>query len=360
MKHSSLGLFWLFASNLYLTRIVAYSPVYFAFGILVGCLTWCLASGTIKVTHKGVTIFIMLQFIALLQFPLVEINIFINLVMTLSSSFLIVLFFNRSTVSKSTLGYIFIAISLLFLLDGVWRILNPYTAHAAEWAEKDILFYQFKYSSFMYGDSNFVGLQALALFCLHRFMNLKIGHVNRLIYPLLVLSILLTFSRASILSMILCELCYLYLRFEKGWARNVFRSLLWIFSIFFIYWMISKLSSDASLASKFNLISVFIESVPSMDFMALLLGFGFGNSVNFMGIGAHNFFLVAFFEGGGMFFSLFLLFILYLVITLRVSSTILVLPILINFLSLGTIAAPYIMAYWAIGTMLMSRRLRIF
>ena len=93
--------------------------------------------------------------------------------------------------------------------------------------------------------------------------------------------------------------------------------------------------------------------------MPLVFGFGFGNSVYFMDIGAHNFFLVAFFEGGIFFLSLFLLFILYLSIGLRTSSMILVLPILINFLSLGTIAAPYIVAYWAFGNMLMSHRLRI-
>ena len=359
MKLSSLGLFWLFCSNLYLTKIVSYSPVYFAFGILCGALLFCLVSGKIKVTPLGFTIFLLLQYVVFYQAPLVDLNILANLIITLNSSFLIVLFLNQGFIQKSTLGFMVALLGLLFVLDGVWRFQNPYTENAVAWAKDNVLFYQYKYTSFMYGDSNFLGLQALALFCFFRFLMLYGVYFHKLVYPLLVLSIILTFSRASIMSMVFCEICYLYLIFQAGWVRSLVRIILVLLSGYAMFWLNVMLSSDTSLLSKFSLVTLFLEAFSRADFIDIVTGVGIGNAVDVMGIGAHNFYIVAVLEGGIIFASLFFILITYLVATLRTYSVILVVPIMINFFSLGTIAAPYILAYWFFGVMLVKGRLKV-
>ncbi|EFN8692863.1 hypothetical protein EBA27_25300, partial [Escherichia coli] len=86
------------------------------------------------------------------QIPLV-----INLLIVLLSPMLVDSYYKRRYITKQNLLNVFLFYSLVFILDGFWRIKHPYLEHVDKLEELGIGFQIYKVNSFMYSDSNFVG-----------------------------------------------------------------------------------------------------------------------------------------------------------------------------------------------------------
>lgn len=138
-------------------------------------------------------------------------------------------------------------------------------------------FYAYKYSSIMFFDSNFVALfllplLVLALFCLQSFEQKKTFRV--LILSILIL-ILLTFSRAAIITS-LVVMCFYFLYHLQRTNKQVFVLTL-ILSILFgllsLNYFIALLSSDSSFGTKLDILAS-MKGIVEHDLIYVLFGFG--------------------------------------------------------------------------------------
>ncbi|EFN6891786.1 O48 family O-antigen polymerase, partial [Escherichia coli] len=136
-------------------------------------------------------------------------SLVINLCMVLLSPMLVDFYYKGRSITKRNLLNVFLFYSFVFILDGFWRIQHPYLANVDKLEELGIGFQIYKVNSLMYADSNFVGLEAVfILSCfLYFFRDIKIVGLLRvryfLVFCALFVGVVLTFSRAAIIAMIL-------------------------------------------------------------------------------------------------------------------------------------------------------------
>lgn len=228
----------------------------------------------------------------------------------------------------------FICSTVIFALDTIYR----FTAPAPLFIHNDdFWFYKYKTNSIMYGDSNFVGLNILILLSFYHYLKKYYNYKQKPIYYILLCLLILTFSRASIISY---GLLIIFLNVGKR-----FKYIVVLLSLA-ILWRI--FSSDGSFISKLFIIDVFYSYYSNASYSEKLLGVGFGNSINVIGIGAHNLIVGYLLETG--FITFLLLLLLWYSLTLKSSYRFLYLliPFLINGFSLTTGNVPYFYALSAV------------
>lgn len=340
----NLGMVWLWASGFYLTPVALVSPVYFFYALSLFAIylysTYC--PEKVKVSPVILALFFMALILTGIQAAYVKVNISLNTLMFMTAPIVVWIFFRYSTIKEKHINLIFFFYILLFVWDGIYRLLNPNLDNYEAWLERDILFYMFKSSSLMYDDSNFLGLQALVLYCFLRFLNLNRYCESKLLLVGLLAGLFLSFSRSAIISVALCELVYFCISSKNKLARQLFIFLLSFCLIIFVYLVLSIFANDASFNSKFNIIKLAIYSYKELDMIDRFIGVGFGNVVNYIGIGAHNFYVSAIYEGGVIFVMWMTLFLCYVFYKTGIQFLVLIFPVLVAFFSLGTIAMPYL------------------
>ena len=122
--------------------------------------------------------------------------------------------------------------------------------------------------------------------------------------------------------------------------------------------LFQKLASlDASFATKFHIVYATISYIQTSSLMKILFGVGLGNSINSLGIGAHNFFIVYFIETG--LFGLILICTFWWILLKRSQYKIgiVLFPFLISGLSFAPIIVPYLYSIAATILVLQSRKL---
>jgi O-antigen ligase len=101
------------------------------------------------------------------------------------------------------------------------------------------------------------------------------------------------------------------------------------------------LANDPSFASKFKILQLTADHFEKSNFLQLMLGVGFGNTVLHLGMGAHNLFVTHLVESGLVGLFLFLFFQLYLIYKSKRRTLYLTLPLFISGFSLVGHAIPY-------------------
>lgn len=359
---SNVGLIWLLGSGFYLTQIVSVSPVYFIFIACTLCALVNLFGSNFKIQANSyqIILYVLLPLVSLFPGSRSEINLTINAIVLMASPMLVIILFRRAEISQTKISIIIFLYSLLFIVDGVWRILHPNYEFIEQWAEAGIGFYIYKSASIMYNDSNFLGLQALIFYCFYRYMNASGYCRSNVVHGLLLIGILLSFSRSSIVAAIFANLAYFLVTRN---SRNVKFYLIFLspilFALFF-YVVYLGFSDDASFMSKFDIIFRALDAFSHLDLLDSLIGVGFGNAPKFIGIGAHNFYVVTLLEGGTVFSGFLLIFIVNIVYMTGKMSWVLVVPILIAFFSLGSISIPYMTTLFMIAGMISRNRIQIY
>lgn len=273
------------------TTKIGISPIYFTF--LVACvflgLGYIYSNASIKIDSivlSAIGLLIYLIFLPLLYWDYVDssnISAWVNIVFSLLNLIVISLIVNsvdhRVLLKGVNLAAIF-SVILLFV-ELIYRFSYPYIQieRGGEVIE-DLSWYAFKTTSFMYGDSNSIGLFAACLFI----FVLKFKRYNKSMgLYLLPIGVLLigSLSRASILSTVVVSI---FVIIEKKIFRVLFLLACTVMAIVFLYLVDFN---DDSLGERFWIASLVIEYIIGSDLVSLLTGGGPGSAEKMIGVGAH-------------------------------------------------------------------------
>lgn len=239
----------------------------------------------------------------------------------------------------------FINVSLILLIiEGVYRITHPILTEADRLSGVHG-YYQYKYNSIMFTDSNFVGIFLLSLFFLCSYLtkyhNCKLK-IQKVILAILVLG---TVSKAAIASFLL-----FFIIFElnlKVWKKIVF---LGVSAAVFLPAYLIQIVTDGSLGGKFAIFTNTLEYLKNVSVWRLLFGVGFGKTREvFTGtLAGHNLLITYIVEAGVI--GVLLLLILWW-ITLKESkwkAAIVMAPVFLDGMSLIGHAIPFVYCAYAI------------
>ncbi|ENN6197671.1 hypothetical protein AB9W56_004092 [Vibrio vulnificus] len=349
---------WIFFCGLYLTNLIPFSPVYIGFSILVvySCVL-LLFDRTLKFSVT-LSILVMSTFYFLVVCLYSNISIALNVFVSFSSVMLVYLVFQRRKINFIVLvsGVLFNGLVLLF--DGIWRLLNPKIDNLDRLTELGVGFQIYKSNSIMYADSNYVGLQAVLFFCFC--LNLR-GNINfRSLYLdftilVLLVALLLSFSRAALLSMTVAIVFFLCNKNRN--VRRLFVFLSPVFFVFAVQSVLSVFSEDVSFNSKFAILDAFLSYFIGSDYSTKLFGVGFGNADAIFGFGTHNLILTFLIESGIVGLLIFTCYLFFSFCRLKSEFLIVCVPFLIASMSLGATAIPYFFTMTTLAMLLKSKLL---
>lgn len=212
------------------------------------------------------------------------------------------------------------------------------------------ILYGFK-DSLMYFDSNFTGLVIMSFFMLFLFLKQYVSAKIRYFPFVCFLFLLLTASRAAIISVIFSF--FIFSSTSSFKKRSYFMLIMYLLVFFmmsyaYFFGLINYSSIDGSFNSKFYIVDQAIKLNEEMSYKAIIFGIGFGNFYNYMGIFAHNIFVTMFIEMGVLESLAFIVFIFY---SIRISdsySLYIWVPTLIAGLSLFSVYTPFLFVINAI------------
>lgn len=200
---------------------------------------------------------------------------------------------------------------LILILDTIYRYNNPrvdYINSVIQQGKPEYIFYGYKHS-FLFQDTNFIGLYTLSLYFLFR-NNSFIFKYKKTISAIFIIIMILSLSRASILALFLVEL-FLVAR-RKLSLRTI---ILFVISALIISAIIifntTLIKVDNSFLSKFSILNIFITEINNTDITQLLFGWGLDNTREQWNIAAHNIFITLICETGLIGTILFLWVIIY-------------------------------------------------
>lgn len=343
----------------YITKLPL-SPVYVF--VIIGCFFAFLSASHSVALPKVILVSILVTSYFVFSQLLISTpntSTFINVIFSLVI-FVIVYFvvdkLNTNSIISISEKMVYFSIPLL-IYEAYYRISNPIMlVDFAEKGRENLLFQYYKVNSVMYLDSNFVGIFLISLY----FFLLSLSNYNskKYIVSLIALSVLtiLTLSRASIASLIIFTL--IYPMRHTIYKHKVIVFLLVSALVIIAMIVLNTISNDIddSLASKFYIFDQTINFIESTDTMNTFFGVGFGNAVDVLDIGAHNFFITYIVESG--IFGLACITLLWVTILFKSSfrAGIVMFPFLADGMSLAGHAIPYLYAMFAIILVLESRR----
>ncbi|CDG86473.1 O-antigen ligase family protein [Xenorhabdus bovienii] len=345
-KNISLGYFWLLGCNLYFTQITQFSPIYLIFLILTLYIFLCSVINRTFIIDKLSIAFLLTTILSLILLFNSPLNMVSNIIICLISPIITYKCFNNNIISKKIIILIFLTLAFIFIFDGIWRLCNPNLENKEALENLDLGYMIYKTNSIMYRDSNFLGVHILIILSSFLFIfkdkKLKKTIFYTIIF-LFLLAIVLTFSRASFISSLICIYFYIMTNNKNRKLFLLITTPVLIISI--IPFFIQTYQNDISFNSKFHLIDLAISKISTSSLFDILLGYGLGNSINIIGIGAHNFLLTILLEMGLIFFILFLVYLIYLIKVFRSDFLYLVFPFIMSSLSLSGTSLPYFFSY---------------
>lgn len=186
----------------------------------------------------------------------------------------------------------------------------------------------------MYTDSNAVGIHIIILLFFIYYLEKEQKAAWPKIKIILLILLVFTFSRAAWLGFVVGWIYMRYLQ-NKSIGFYIINLVFFITAgiLFYKFYLQAKISSDLSYQSKFDIIGIVLNHFKEISKSELFLGIGFSNSLERMGVYAHNFFMVFLIESGiiGLFFIILLL--LQFTITTRFKALYVLVPFLVTTLS---------------------------
>lgn len=341
----SFGLLWFYLCGFYLTQITFVSPVYVAY--VITFLYSLLIFSFNKNKHFPLSTFIVFIF-CFFGFVLATyspLSLSINYFISISSVLIVVVLFRNRSIKLYHFLFMLGMYSLLFGLDGIWRFINPDLTHIDKLEEIGVGFQIYKVNSFMYADSNFVGIQCVMFFSvlLYVFNNVEMSRKDtiffKIIFLTLIFSTFMTFSRSAYLGIILSLLMNFLCNRERAFYIFCFFSPIFIF--LGGYLVSDYFSNDISFSSKFHILQLTDEYLNNADLLTLLLGVGLGNAEMEIGMGAHNIIVSLMIETGILGLLFFIISNFIFLAKLGRYFFVICFPFLFSSLSLGTTAIPY-------------------
>lgn len=299
-------------SGFYLTGILAVSPLYLTFIIaFVTLITGNIIKQNTSLHRLSFPVLLYMGYLILSQ-SLIKPNIssFINILFSLIYLILVlntVKHLDKDLIARYSRYFILFTILIIFI-ETLWRLTHPDFSPdgtSQDYREVEgLLFYAYKHTSIMFQDSNFVGTYALCGYFLYQYLLSRKFVRSKM--PLIILGVLiiLTLSRSAILTV---PIAYILIHVSSRNSSLVTRTLALIALISGVLVLLAKMASDVSFLSKFEIIELSISHLKESSLSEILFGIGYGNTVNYFGIGAHNLFVTHLIESGIIGLLLFLI-----------------------------------------------------
>ena len=350
-------------SGFYITKLPL-SPIYIfiLFGAYLSTVLLFM-SNKIKFSKELLLAFVLLFYFLIFQqiFSTPNISAYVNFsfsIVVFIFSYIVLHKTNTHTIVNISEKLVFFSLPLL-IYEAYYRISNPvFFVDFAEKGREDLAFYYFKINSIMYQDSNFVGLFVLSIFFFLFYLKEYTNKNYFLLFSLLTILIFTTISRASILALVLFVILYPFR--QKIYKYRIF---IFIFTIILVFTLFPILleyrTIDDSFSTKFGIFDKTIEYISSASFINLLFGVGFGNAVEVLDIGAHNFFVTYLVESGFTGLILVITMWSYILLKTKYKIGIVMFPFLLNGMSVASGAIPYLYAMFAVILVLEARKNQI-
>lgn len=240
---------------------------------------------------------------------------------------------NKSKTTKIAFFFIITSI-ILITVDTFFRFRElSVNAIIASFFVLDNAFYDAKFGSFLFSDSN-----AIAFYCagiiflvdyIESLLNKKLTTLKAISFALFFLCL----SRAAIIAIIITKII-------KKTTKNTFLLFFLLASTISTFAFFVK--EDSSLGTKFVIIDGLLKYIQETNLFVQLTGLGYYNGVDSFGIWLHNIFIIFYVEGGAI--SLFLYFYVILKIYIETNKK------SFHFFCFLIIAsfsyAPYILSYY--------------
>lgn len=245
----------------------------------------------------------------------------------------------RPRLEKISRSFVYFTI-LIAAVECAYRLTHPDFAFLEGAEERnvdidEVAFYAYKFSSLMYLDSNFVGLQlAIVLsFCLAA---KRYGvHFRPIVYLALGVLIVLTLSRASMLASCTAVAVWWFYRMSR-WGKTVAV----VTAVIAVQFVFIKIHADGSFLTKLELLNQFSNHLSTAKPAVLLFGAGVGNAALVLGMGAHNL-LVTYGVELGLAMSVLIFLFWASVCVIERSTVFLIVVWVVNGFSLTSFAIPY-------------------
>lgn len=190
--------------------------------------------------------------------------------------------------------------TLILVIECIWRLMHPNLEYANFAVEGDVRWiYQYKFGGLMYVDSNAVAIHIVIILFFIFYREIEHDeHWNKTKIILIIL-LILTFSRAAWAGTLLG---WIYVRFLRNQKIEFYLINLVFFSVLLVFfyklYLEEKIASDLSFQSKLEIVGIVSQYFSNASIQEVFFGIGFSNSLERLGIYAHNFFMVFFIESG--------------------------------------------------------------
>mgnify|MGYP003984176115 CR=1 FL=1 len=357
-----LALFFIIPFSGFYITVLPLSPIYFfvLFGILLSIFILLIKS-SIKNSLEIYLSFLILLYFSISQqiFFIPNISTYVNFnfsIVVFIVSYVILYKTNSNTIINISEKLIYFSLPLL-MFEAYYRYTHPISGDIyIEKGREDLLFYIYKMNSVMYQDSNFVGIFILCLFFFLLYIK-QFGEKKYYIsFSLLIILTFATLSRASIISLVFFSI--LYLARKKIYKYRYLVTIITVISITLLFPILIEYKNfDESFATRFHIFDNMMLYLSNTDLISLFFGAGFGNSVDVLNRGAHNFFMTYLVESGIIGTALIIIFWSRILYITKFKAGIIMFPFLLNGLAFASGAIPYLYAIFAITIVLESRRI---
>ncbi len=234
---------------------------------------------------------------------------------------------------------------IIFLFECIWRLLHPIfkTSYI-----NNGFFYMFKNGGLMYKETNALAIHIIVVTFFLFWWGIVSNKKFLFKKLLIILFLLLTFSRAGYFAFIFGILYYIIITSKIGLRKYLLSFLIFIAPFIFYFTYVSFFKNDLSLNSKFYIFNSFFKYLNKINFSNFLFGVGNYNSIKYLGIYAHNIYLVYFIETGFLGLLLFLYQLITFIIKSNFTNLLVVIPFLIVTMASFTIFIPYFYVIMAI------------
>lgn len=340
----SVSLYLLVPFSGFYTVKLGYSPIYLTFimGVLAMLVRlidagWCWKTPRLLLINFAFILYALLFYFIGWKFDSYLPSAWVNLVFSLIYFAVVMVVLEgvgRSHVIRAYEMSVIFSIILL-TIELAYRLMNPAEPEAWTDFQDDISWYIYKTSSFMYPDSNSIGLYASCMLAFIIGLPTSLERRFKIyIYPLIVL-LIGSLSRAAIISAGIV-LIYSYINVTKVKSFIIFMAT--IVALAFLFELIRE---DDSFLSKFWIAGLFIDHITTANLYDLIIGMGPGNSEVTIGVGAHLLPFMVLIEIGIAGAFLLLIFLRSIWRLAGKNGTPLFLVILLNGLSFSTFAIPW-------------------
>lgn len=195
----------------------------------------------------------------------------------------------------------FIYISLfVFIIECMWRLSHPSFSNGTDEVVigADKWFYLFKGRGLMYSETNGLAIHLIIIYFFVLWWSSQCCKKMFFVKSCLLTLIILTFSRAAIISV---PIGWIYKYYIGRMSNKKQLCLFFLFSIFILILLpvfISKLREDPSSAMKLNVFTEVLRYYEHIECIPFLYGVGNYNSMHVFSIYAHNYLLVVLIEMG--------------------------------------------------------------